>query len=93
VASAVLSASDSTSAPRAASFCADDTVATPGGQLKENRAALVDTIKRNYTRRSNFEMLFAESQPLGMVGVIVSWNFPLPCSRRSLSQDHALLAV
>ncbi|MGR4868258.1 coniferyl aldehyde dehydrogenase [Variovorax sp. LARHSF232] len=84
--------------------------------LKENQAALVEAIHRDYTNRSSFETLFAEffvvldgirdtigklkrwmkpqrrhvdlmmyplaknrliAQPLGVVGVIVPWNFPL----------------
>jgi len=84
--------------------------------LKENQAALVEAIHRDYGNRSSFETLFAEffsaldgirdargklkrwmkpqkrhvdrmlyplarnrviPQPLGVVGVIVPWNFPL----------------
>ncbi|MES2264186.1 MAG: coniferyl aldehyde dehydrogenase [Pseudomonadota bacterium] len=84
--------------------------------LKENQAALVDAINRDYGNRSEFETLFTEffvvlegirdasshlkkwmkpkkrkvdmmmyplaknrliPQPLGVVGVIVPWNFPL----------------
>jgi len=84
--------------------------------LKENQAAMVDAINRDYGNRSEFETLFTEffvvlegirdtikhvkgwmkpmkrhvdmmmyplarnrviPQPLGVVGVIVPWNFPL----------------
>ncbi|SMB22772.1 putative coniferyl aldehyde dehydrogenase [Sterolibacterium denitrificans] len=84
--------------------------------LKENRAALIEAINRDYGNRSHFETLFVEffvaldeikdtrrhlrkwmkpqrrhadlltypgarnrliPQPLGVVGVIVPWNFPL----------------
>ncbi len=84
--------------------------------LKENQAAIIDAINRDYGNRSTFETLFAElfvtlddirgtlkhlrkwmkpqrrhidlliypgarnrviPQPLGVVGVIVPWNFPL----------------
>ncbi|MBV2204126.1 MAG: coniferyl aldehyde dehydrogenase [Pseudomonas sp.] len=84
--------------------------------LKENRAALIEAINRDYGNRSTFETLFAEffvaldelkvtrrqlrkwmrpqrrhadlltfpgarnrliPQPLGLIGVIVPWNFPL----------------
>jgi len=96
--------------------------------LKENQAALVDAIKRDYTSRSDFETLFAEffavldgirdttkkvkrwmkpikrhvdvmmyplaknrliAQPLGVVGVIVPWNFPLYLSIGPLTSIFA----
>ncbi len=100
--------------PDYASRCAD--LETLARLLKENKAALIDAIHRDYGNRSTFETLFAEyfvalddikhtrkrlrqwmrpqkrhtdfltypggcnrviPQPLGVVGVIVPWNFPL----------------
>ena len=96
--------------------------------LKENQAALVDAINRDYTNRSSFETLFSEffvvldgirdtikhlkrwmkpmkrhvdimmyplaknrliPQPLGVVGVIVPWNFPLNLSFAPLTAIFA----
>jgi len=96
--------------------------------LKENQAALVEAIERDYTNRSDFETLFAEffavldgirdtakkvkrwmkptkrhvdvmmyplaknriiPQPLGVVGVIVPWNFPLYLSIGPLTSIFA----
>jgi len=96
--------------------------------LKENRAALVAAINRDYGNRSEFETLFTEffvvlegirdavkhlkgwmkpsrrrvdmmiyplarnrliPQPLGVVGVIVPWNFPLNLSFAPLTAIFA----
>ena len=96
--------------------------------LKENRAALIDAINRDYGNRSTFETLFVEllvalddikvtqrhlrkwmqpqrrhidlmlypggrnrviPQPLGVVGVIVPWNFPLLLSFAPLTAIFA----
>jgi coniferyl-aldehyde dehydrogenase len=96
--------------------------------LKENQAALVEAINRDYGNRSGFETLFTEffvvlegirdtvkhvkswmkpmkrhvdmmmyplarnrviPQPLGVVGVIVPWNFPLNLSFAPLTAIFA----
>ena len=96
--------------------------------LKENQAAIVDAINRDYGNRSEFETLFTEvfvvlegirdtakklkrwmkpmrrhvdqmtfplarnrliPQPLGVVGVIVPWNFPLNLSFAPLTAIFA----
>ena len=96
--------------------------------LKDNRAAMVQAINRDYGNRSEFETLFAEffvvletikdaaknlkswmrpqrrkidfmlypgarnrviPQPLGVVGVIVPWNFPLNLSFAPLASIFA----
>ena len=96
--------------------------------LKENQAALIDAINRDYGNRSEFETLFSEffvvlegirdtlkhlkgwmkpmkrkvdamvyplarnrliPQPLGVVGVIVPWNFPLNLSIAPLTSIFA----
>ncbi|MEZ5662295.1 MAG: coniferyl aldehyde dehydrogenase [Burkholderiaceae bacterium] len=96
--------------------------------LKENQAALVEAINRDYGNRSEFETLFSEffvaldgirdtikqlkrwmkpmkrhvdammyplaknkliPQPLGVVGVIVPWNFPLNLSIAPLTSIFA----
>jgi coniferyl-aldehyde dehydrogenase len=96
--------------------------------LKENQAAIIDAINRDYGSRSEFETLFTEflvvlqgirdtirhlkgwmkpmkrkvdlmiyplaknrliPQPLGVVGVIVPWNFPLNLSFAPLTSIFA----